>query len=110
MNAVRQTYTVRPDGTIEFDPEQYDDEKRMFAKAGIDITEIRTEADYRNAFSAAGDYFFERLLAESKAGNKACRIPLQAFLKARFKDFKTLIRRQTFEVIPGGRSSPPRSS
>jgi hypothetical protein len=110
MSAAEQIYTVGPDGAIEFNPEHYDEQKRMFASAGIDIGSIRTEADYRKAFSAAGDYFFDCLIEDATAGDKACRVAVEAFLNGRFNDFKALIRRQTFEVIEGGRSAPPRSS
>jgi hypothetical protein len=110
MSTAKQVYTVDPDGRIAFDPVHYDDQKRMFAAAGIDIESIRTEVDYREAFSAAGDYFFERLAEHADAGDKACRVAQQALCDKRPNEFKALIRRQTFEIIEGGQSAPLQSS
>jgi hypothetical protein len=110
MSTAKQVYTVDPDGRIAFDPVHYDDQKRMFAAAGIDIESIHTEVDYQKAFSAAGDYFFDRLIKDARTGDKPCGVALQAFFDGRIGDFKALIRRQTFEIIEGGQSAPPRSS
>jgi hypothetical protein len=110
MSTAKQVYTVGQNGMIAFDPVHYDDQKRMFAAAGIDIESIRTEVDYQEAFSTAGDYFFDRLVDDARAGDKPRGVALQAFLDGRVGDFKALIRRQTFEIIEGGQSVPPRSS
>ena len=79
-----------------------DAQRSMFMTAGIDPDTIVTEADYRKAFSAAGDYFFRRLMDSPDQTSKAV---LQAFLENRLTDAKALVRRATFEVIEGGQGA-----
>lgn len=110
MNKPQETpYRVLVDGRIAFDERRYEELDRMFRAAGIDIASIATEADYQAAFSRAGDYFFDALLAHAREDN-ASRAILQAFVEGRFHDAKALVARQTFEVIPDGRDAPRRSS
>lgn len=67
-----------------------DDIRAMFSTAGIDIESIRTEADYRKAFAAAGDFFFSQLIGRAKAGDNTSQAVLQAFLDGRITEAKAL--------------------
>lgn len=101
---MKTIYTVDSNGIIEFVAEEFEEQRRMFAAAGLDIGLIRTEKDYEKAFKAAGDYFFGALVESAEGGDKAGQGALQAFLSGRTSDFLATIRRGTFEFIEGDRA------
>jgi hypothetical protein len=98
---MKKIYTVDSDGIIEFVAEEFEEQRRMFAAAGLDIGLIRTEKDYEKAFKAAGDYFFGTLVQSAEVGDKASKGALQTFLSSRTSDFLATIRRGAFKLIDG---------
>ncbi|HSH28973.1 MAG TPA: hypothetical protein VK971_03610 [Thiohalobacter sp.] len=108
--ALKTPYRVLADGRIVFDERQYDALARMFGAVGIDIASIETEAEYKAAFSRAGDQFFNTLIADAREGDDALHAILEAFAEGRLSDAKARLRRQTFDVIASGRDAPPQSS
>jgi hypothetical protein len=101
---MKKIYTVDSDGIIEFVAEEFEEQRRMFAAAGLDIGLIRTEKDYEKAFKAAGDYFFGTLVQSAEVGDKAGQGALQTFLSGRTSDFLATIRRGAFKLIDGDRA------
>jgi hypothetical protein len=92
-------YDLLPDGTIHIHPEQRADLKRLFARAGIDIQSVKTEADFTTAHSAAGEVLFGILINAAENGDKTSRKALQQFADGDLSNFKATIARATFKAV-----------
>lgn len=102
-------YSILPDGTIHILTEHQDALRELFAQAGVDIRDVKTEEDFTKAHTAAGDALFGELFTRVEDGDHKAEKALQHFAKGELSDFKATLARETFEVVKPQPPSEPES-
>lgn len=92
-------YDTLPDGTIQIHTDQHAALKSMFARAGVDIQSIKTEADFMKAHAAAGDVLFAILLSGVESGDPVSIKATKHFAEGDLSNFMATLARSTFKTV-----------